>query len=82
MCALETGKSVGPIPAPVSGEIIAINEAVTSNPTLVNSDPYGQGWIAKLRPSDLEGEKADLATGQAAIEVFQQLMTDRNISCQ
>jgi glycine cleavage system H protein len=55
---------------------------VTSNPTLVNSDPYGQGWIAKLRPSDLEGEKADLATGQAAIEVFQQLMTDRNISCQ
>jgi glycine cleavage system H protein len=42
MCALETGKWVGPIPAPVSGEIIAIKEAVTSNPALVHSDPCGQ----------------------------------------
>jgi glycine cleavage system H protein len=82
MGTLESGKWVGPIPAPVSGEIIAINEAVTANPTLVNSDPYGEGWIVKLQPSNLEGEKADLVTGQAATEAFRQLMTERGISCQ
>ena len=82
MGTLESGKWVGPIPAPVSGEIIAITEAVTANPTLVNTDPYGEGWIVKLQPSDLEGEKADLATGQAAVEAFRQLMTERGISCQ
>jgi glycine cleavage system H protein len=82
MGTLESGKWVGPIPAPVSGEIIAINEAVTANPTLVNSDPYGEGWIVRLQPSDLEGEKADLVTGQAAVKAFQQLMTERGISCQ
>jgi len=82
MGTLESGKWVGPIPAPVSGEIIAINEAVTANPTLVNNDPYGEGWIVRLQPSDLEGEKADLVTGQAAVEAFQQLMTERGISCQ
>jgi len=82
MGTLESGKWVGPIPAPVSGEIIAINEAVTANPTLVNNDPYGEGWIVKLQPSNLEGEKADLVTGQAAVEAFRQLMTERGISCQ
>jgi glycine cleavage system H protein len=82
MGTLESGKWVGPIPAPVSGEIIAINDGVTANPTLVNTDPYGEGWIVKLQPSDLEGEKADLVTGQAAVEAFRQLMTERGISCQ
>jgi len=82
MGTLESGKWVGPIPAPVSGEIIAINEAVTSNPTLVNADPYGEGWIVKLHPSNLESEKADLVTGQAAVVAFQQLMTERGIFCQ
>ena len=82
MGTLESGKWVGPIPAPVSGEIIAINEAVTANPSLVNTDPYGEGWIVKLQPSDLEGEKADLVTGQAAVEAFRHLMTERGISCQ
>ena len=82
MGTLESGKWVGPIPAPVSGEIIAINESVTANPTLVNNDPYGEGWIVKLQPSNLEGDKADLVTGQAAVEAFRQLMTERGVSCQ
>jgi glycine cleavage system H protein len=79
---LESGKWVGPIPAPVSGEIIAINEAVAASPALVNDDPYGEGWIVKLQPSDAEADKADLVTGQAAVDAFQQLMAERGISCQ
>ena len=82
MGTLESGKWVGPIPAPVSGEIIVINEAVAANPTLVNDDPYGEGWIVKLQPTDPEGEKGDLVTGQAAVDAFQQLMAERDISCQ
>jgi glycine cleavage system H protein len=81
MGTLESGKWVGPIPAPVSGEIIAINDAVIANPSLVNDDPYGEGWIVKLQPSGPEEEKVDLVTGEAAIEAFQQLMSDRDISC-
>ena len=82
MGTLESGKWVGPIPAPVSGEIIAINEAVAANPTLVNDDPYGEGWIVKLQPSDPDAEKGELVTGQAAIDAFQRLMAEKDISCQ
>jgi len=81
MGTLESGKWVGPIPAPVSGEIIAINEGVAASPTLVNEDPYGEGWIVKLQPSDPDGEKGELVTGQAAVEAFQQLMEEKGISC-
>ena len=82
MGTLESGKWVGPIPAPVSGEIIAINEAIAASPALVNDDPYGEGWVVKLQPSDPESEKGDLVTGQAAVDAFQQLMAERHISCQ
>jgi glycine cleavage system H protein len=79
---LESGKWVGPIPAPVSGEIVAINEAIAANPELVNNDPYGEGWVVKLQPTKLEEDKAQLVTGQAAVEAFQQLMEEKDISCQ
>jgi glycine cleavage system H protein len=82
MGTLESGKWVGPIPAPVSGEILAINEAVMANPSLVNDDPYGEGWIVKLRPSNADEDKAELVTGQEAVEAFHQLMAERDISCQ
>jgi len=81
MGTLESGKWVGPIPAPVSGEIIEANDAVASSPSLVNDDPYGEGWIVKLRPTDAEAERAELVTGQAAIEAFQELMAERDIAC-
>lgn len=78
---LESGKWVGPIPAPVSGEIIAINEAVTNNPGLINADPYGEGWICSLRPTNVEEDKAELVTGRAAVEAFERLMEEKDISC-
>ena len=79
---LESGKWVGPVPAPVSGEIVAINEAIADSPGLVNDDPYGEGWIVKLQPTNLEEDKAQLVTGQAALEAFRQLMEERDIACQ
>ena len=39
-------------PAPVSGEVIAVNEQLEDNPETVNSDPYNDGWFYKLQPGD------------------------------
>jgi len=55
---LESTKSVSDIYAPLSGSVVARNEAVDQTPELVNSDPYGQGWLLRLQVSDesaLEG---------------------------
>ncbi|CAN5388676.1 glycine cleavage system protein GcvH [soil metagenome] len=55
---LESTKSVSDIYAPLSGTIIARNDGLESNPEVVNSDPYGEGWLFKVRVSEddpLEG---------------------------
>ena len=49
---IESTKSVSDIYAPVSGTVSAVNEALESNPELVNSDPYGEGWMFELEPAD------------------------------
>jgi glycine cleavage system H protein len=38
---------------PVAGEVLELNEALEENPDLVNKDPYGEGWIIKIKPSDV-----------------------------
>ncbi len=54
---VESTKSVSEIYAPVSGKVIAINDALDKNPEVMNSDPYGAGWIAEVElstdPTDL-----------------------------
>ena len=49
---VESVKAASDVYAPVSGEVIAANEALTSSPELVNTDPYGEGWLFKLKPSN------------------------------
>ena len=46
---LESVKSVAEIFAPVSGEVVAANEALLADPALVNADPYGEGWLIRVR---------------------------------
>ncbi|MEM0456244.1 MAG: glycine cleavage system protein H [Nitrososphaerota archaeon] len=53
---METGKWVGPLKSPVSGTIVELNEALKSQPKLLNEDPYGKGWLALIKPSKLEDE--------------------------
>jgi glycine cleavage system H protein len=48
---VESTKSVSEIYAPVSGTITARNEALTDNPELINTDPYGEGWLVEIEPS-------------------------------
>ena len=49
---VESTKSVSDIYAPVSGSISAVNEALDSQPELLNSDPYGEGWICRITMTD------------------------------
>ena len=49
---IESTKSVSDIFAPVSGEIVEVNATLEDAPETVNEDPYGEGWICTIRPSD------------------------------
>ena len=49
---VESTKAVSDVYAPVSGEVVEVNDDLTDNPELVNEDPYGDGWLVKIRVSD------------------------------
>src|SRR5687767_3777464 len=65
---VESVKAVSDLFAPVSGEVTAINGALSSDPELVNSDPYGEGWMLKLRIAD-PAQLDDLLDGDAYDEL-------------
>ncbi len=50
---VESVKAVSEIYMPLSGEVIELNNALEDNPEFVNSDPYGDGWIIKVKPTDV-----------------------------
>jgi glycine cleavage system H protein len=50
---VEAVKTVSDLFLPVSGEVIEFNTALNNNPELINTDPYGDGWVIKMKPSDL-----------------------------
>ncbi len=52
MGSIESVKAVSDLFSPMSGEVIEINEALSERPELVNTDPYGDGWLVKIRVSD------------------------------
>ncbi|RYE80085.1 MAG: glycine cleavage system protein GcvH [Myxococcales bacterium] len=66
---LESTKSVSDLYAPVTGEVTAINEALDATPELVNSDPYGEGWLFEVTVTDPASSDAllDAAAYQATI---------------
>ena len=63
---IESTKSVGELYAPLTGDVVGANEAVVDDPSLVNSDPFGQGWLVKIRidgsaPAELLDREAYVA---------------------
>lgn len=77
---LESGKWVGPVTSPVTGEIVEVNEAVKATPALINTDPYNEGWFVKIKPTDWAGESAALLTGEAAVAAYQKFMEEQNLN--
>jgi glycine cleavage system H protein len=60
IAVVESVKTAADIYSPVSGEIVEVNRELESKPELINQDPYGKGWIAKIKPSNLEKEWNEL----------------------
>jgi glycine cleavage system H protein len=58
---VESVKAASDVYAPVSGEVVAINDMLEDSPETINADPYGDGWFYKLKPSD-ESELEGLLT--------------------
>lgn len=79
---IESGKWVGPVPAPVAGEIVETNAEVATTPSLINQEPYGRGWLLRMRPSDWEADRAQLVTGADGVERYRQFLDAQGIKCQ
>ena len=74
-CAtIESGKWVGPVKIAFDAELVETNDGLVTNPKLANSDPYGAGWLVKVRPVDWATGKAGLAPGTAAAALYEAKM--------
>jgi glycine cleavage system H protein len=78
---VESSKWVGPVPTPVSGEIVAVNSDLVADPALINRDCYGAGWVVRLRAGNWAEDSAQLVTGAAGLERYQAFLAQEGISC-
>jgi len=65
---IESDDASSPIEAPVSGEVIEVNAEVLENPDVVNAEPYGSGWLLKVK-LDNRGELEDLISEEEYVEL-------------
>ena len=78
---IESVKAVSDLYSPVDGEVAAINEKLMNDPSPVAKDPYGAGWLIRLRPSDYEAESGHLVDGAAAFDHYRKLIEEEGIRC-
>ncbi len=82
LVTVESAKWVGAFPAPFTCEIVETNESnFAKNILLANKEPYTTGWLVKVRPTDLENERAHLVTGQEAVEKYKTRIQELKINC-
>ncbi|MDR3472991.1 MAG: glycine cleavage system protein H [Devosia sp.] len=75
-CAtIESGKWVGPARLGFAADITEANDALTADPKLANADPYGAGWMVKIKPVDLASAKAMLVPGTQVAAPYEAKMT-------
>lgn len=74
-CAtVESGKWVGPAKIAFEAEVVETNEEMNGNPKLANSDPYGAGWMLRVKPADWATAKATLTPGTAVAGPYEAKM--------
>lgn len=69
---IESVKSVAKVYSPVSGFITEVNSILEKKPELLNEDPYGEGWILKIRMSNFEEEKSELLTHEKYFQLIKE----------
>ena len=74
MCVVESVKAAGDVYAPMSGEVVAVNETLEDSPELVNEDPFGEGWLARIKPNNMDewDELLDVDAYKAVVEEEQE----------
>jgi len=68
---IQSRKWIGKLVAPVSGEIVEINEELEDDTSLINTDPYGEGWILVIEASNLDSELESLMQGEAVVNFLE-----------
>jgi glycine cleavage system H protein len=82
LAIIESAKWVGPFPAPLTGEIVATNAAAFDEDLAVaNRDPYGAGWMVRLRPSSFDAERGELCDGREAFERYKGFVEENAVRC-
>lgn len=79
VAVLESGKWLGPLRTPVTGTLVAVNDALRADPGLVNRSPYTRGWVVRMQPAAWQEESPALVTGQAAVEAYEGFMLRRGL---
>jgi glycine cleavage system H protein len=70
---VESVKAVSDVYSPISGTILEVNEELPNSPELINQDPYGKGWIAKIKPENLEAELRGLMDSESYKKYIEKL---------
>jgi glycine cleavage system H protein len=71
MAVVESVKAASDVYAPIAGEVLEVNEVLADDPETINSDPYGDGWIVRMQPSDDLDEDALMSPND-----YQQFLDD------
>ena len=70
---LESIKSVSDLISPLTGKVVEVNEKATESPEVINEDPYGEGWLIVIEPSNLEEELKTLMNFDQAVEWYREV---------
>ncbi len=80
LATIESGKWAGAVLSPLTGVVVKPNVELTAHPELINNDPYGKGWIVRVKMINRE-ESSSLLRGEQAMEKYRELIGRDNIRC-
>lgn len=72
IATVESGKYVGPVKSPVTGEISKINDSLASDAGLINRSPYNNGWIVEMKADNLSEELKNMVSGDEAVAAYKE----------
>jgi glycine cleavage system H protein len=79
LAMVESLKYIGPLSAPFDGLFLRGNDLLASDPDLAERDPYGDGWIAEMRPADWDSASRQLITGAQAMAAYRAFLDSASI---
>lgn len=71
---LEMSKVIRSARSPITGVLLEVNQRVRAEPSLINTDSYGDGWLVRMQPTDWDGESRLLVTGDALVAAVEEYM--------